>query len=126
MARVKMSDEEREAKRKARAAISFSNAAYQHYDPAMEGYGNLDDWLAVAEALAAAKGFTGASKPRTTRFTGRQSDLIALGLDVMPADLTALKSAFRKKMFGAHPDHGGSNEAARLVIEAYTRLLNLF
>jgi hypothetical protein len=36
----------REAKRKTRAAFSFSDAAYQHYDPVTEGYGSVDEWIA--------------------------------------------------------------------------------
>jgi curved DNA-binding protein len=35
------------------------------------------------------------------------------------ADAEALKSARNKAMMSAHPDHGGSEDALRLVIEAY-------
>jgi curved DNA-binding protein len=39
------------------------------------------------------------------------------------ADGETLKSARNKAMMGAHPDHGGSEDALRLVIEAYSILI---
>jgi curved DNA-binding protein len=42
---------------------------------------------------------------------------------VADADAETLKSARNKAMMGAHPDHGGSEDALRLVIEAYSILI---
>jgi curved DNA-binding protein len=41
---------------------------------------------------------------------------------VAEADAETLKSARNKAMMSAHPDHGGSEDALRLVIEAYAVL----
>jgi len=42
---------------------------------------------------------------------------------VADADAEILKSARNKAMMSAHPDHGGSEESLRLVIEAYSILI---
>jgi curved DNA-binding protein len=42
---------------------------------------------------------------------------------VADADAETLKSARNRAMMGAHPDHGGSEESLRLVIEAYSILI---
>lgn len=116
MARVRMSDAEREAKRRARIAHSFSNAAYNHYDTS-DGFGSFEEWIRAAEML------TGGVA--TTR-NEMQDDLDFLLLDTMPASLADLKKAFRNAMFVYHPDHGGSNEQARKALEAFGRLKSKF
>jgi hypothetical protein len=60
-----------------RAAFSFSDAAYQHYDPATEGYGSVDEWIATAEALCSGRGIY-----RATKQTGKRinPDLVTLNL----------------------------------------------
>lgn len=123
MARVLLTPEELAARKRARAKASFSNAAYKHYDAASLGFGNVEDWISAAEALAAAKGFLGSTKPRAP---GPHADLVELGLMEMPADLAALKRAYRNALFISHPDHGGTDATARATIEAYTRLLDSF
>lgn len=50
-------------------------------------------------------------------------DLSALGLTAMPATIEELKRAYRKAMLAAHPDLGGSDEAASKTSLAYARLL---
>jgi hypothetical protein len=120
MPRATLSPEEREARRKERSRLSFSEAAYKNrYDPSKEGFGSADEWIRQAEALA-----EGMTSMRPT--TKAHPDLAALYLDEMPADVSALKTAFRNSMFIAHPDHGGTNETARNVMEAYKRLLKVF
>jgi hypothetical protein len=114
VSRPRQSFAEKEAKRKARAAFSFSNAAYRHYDPEKQGYGSPDQWEAIAEALF--------GKVRVTGVFAKYFNI--LGLDAMPEDLLHLTQAFRRAMFRAHPDHGGTSAAARDVLEAYQVLKN--
>jgi hypothetical protein len=112
---------EREAKRRARASFSFSDAAYAHYD-AGGGYGSADEWIAAAEALAGGnRGFykTVQSRP--------DPDLTTLMLAEMPPHIDGLKRAFRNLMFLVHPDRpGGSNEACRKALEAFDRLSKFY
>lgn len=42
----------------------------------------------------------------------------------LPCSMAELKSAYRQASFNAHPDHGGTSEAMRLVLEAYNSLKN--
>ena len=124
MARPRMSDAEREAKRRAKSAFTFSDAAYRHYDPKTEGYGSTEQWEAMADAFAEALGLGAAAKVSPQAKTGRSNpDLVTLNLTEMPATVALLKTAYRNTMFVAHPDYGGSNDAARAVIEAFKRLL---
>lgn len=44
MARVKLTDEERLARKKERARHSFSDAAYKHYDTS-NGFGSTEEWI---------------------------------------------------------------------------------
>lgn len=121
MPRVVLTPEEREVRRRARARRSFSNAAYKHYDPKAEGFGSAEEWVRAAERLAA-------GIPAFARSIGKapSTDLAALFLDAMPETVEALKRAFRNAMMVAHPDHGGTNEQARAVLESYKRLLRVF
>lgn len=115
----RLSDTEREARRKERARISFSNAAYRHYDPRTEGYGSEAEWIAAAEALAA-----GCTVLKTK--TGLNPDLITLHLDELPADIAGLKRAFRNTLHLVHPDHGGTDAATRAALEAFGRLSKFY
>lgn len=120
MPRTILTDEEREARRRVRSAHTFSNAAYQHYDPTVEGFGSVDDWIATADRLASGRGTYRrgtASEPR-----GRDADLVMLGLDAMPPTIVGLKAAFRRKAFTTHPDHGGDPALFKKVYAAYERL----
>jgi hypothetical protein len=124
MPRPRLSAEEREARRRARVAHSFSDAAYQHYDPRERGYGSTDEWIAIAEALAQGRGVY---RSDGTRRTGRiNPDLVTLGLDEMPADIDRLKRAFRNTLFAVHPDYGGTDAATRDAIAAYERLAKFY
>ncbi len=122
---MKLTPEEREARRRERSRRSFSAAAYRHFDPSREGFGSAADWAAAAEAMAAGRGaFRHAAwKPADAR---RARDLEVLGLDAAPADVSGLKSAFRRAAFRAHPDHGGTDAAFREVFAAYARLLKAY
>lgn len=120
----KLSPEEREKRRKARVARTFSDAAYKKYDPATEGYGSAEQWSAAAEAMANGKG-------TFARVDGSKSDsviaaaLSVLGLSAMP-DIAGLKKAFRNAMFIAHPDYGGTDAEAIATMNAYKKLLESF
>ena len=122
MARAKLTDAEREARRKERVKRSFSDAAYQHYDVKALGYGSRDEWMAAADAMASGKGALRFS----TLAEKADADLEMLMLDSLPPDVAGLKTAFRNAMFLAHPDHGGTNEAARDTMAAYKRLLERY
>ena len=52
----------------------------------------------------------------------RQPDLLALGLERMPASKHELRRAYRAAAKAAHPDGGGSADAFRAVSEAFERL----
>jgi hypothetical protein len=112
MPRARMSDAERQAKRKARNAFTFSDRAYKHYDPRTEGYGGPDQWETIAEQLFGKVVAHG----EFARY------LTVLALTVMPSSLAELVTAFRAAMFKAHPDHGGTDAEARAVLEAYAVL----
>ena len=113
ISRPRMSDAEREVKRKARSAFSFSNAAYRHYNPEKQGYGSPDEWESIAEALF--------GKVVATSAMTKYYNILEV---TPPIDMLQLTSAFRRAMFKAHPDHGGTNAAARIVLEAYQMLKN--
>jgi hypothetical protein len=122
---ARLSPEEREARRKERSRRSFSDAAYQHYDPKTEGYGSADEWIAAAEALASGRG--------TLHFGNRgqssskiNPDLVTLNLTEMPADIAGLKRAFRNTLFIVHPDHGGTDAACIAAMKAFERLTKFY
>jgi hypothetical protein len=123
MPRPRLTDTEREAKRKARAAFTFSDAAYKHYDPAREGYGSADEWIAAAEALAGGNRGFFKSRPNQPRIN---PDLVTLMLEEMPSHIDGLKKAFKNALFLHHPDFGGTNEACRNVLTAFERLSKLY
>lgn len=117
MGRPRLSPEEREANRKARARFSFSDASYRHYNPEVEGFGDPEQWEGYARKLFGLKKLN----------TGPVNKwLLALYLDEMPVTFEALRKAFRAAMFKSHPDYGGSNEAARNTMEAYEVLRHKF
>ena len=122
MPRARLTDADREQRRRERSRRSFSDAAYRHYDPAAEGHGSPEEWMRAAEAMADGQaGFErmeGAKSPAKVH-----ADLRALGLDAVPRTRQELLRAFRAKAMTAHPDHGGSNDAIRTVLDAYQRLL---
>jgi len=122
MPRQTLSPEEREARRKERVRHSFSDAAYKHYDPKEAGFGSADEWIRVADELAGR--IPPAARPRPGK--APSPDLAALFLEAMPSTVEDLKRAFRNAMFATHPDHGGTNDGARAVLEAYKRLLRVF
>lgn len=123
MGRPRLSPEEREARRKARVAHSFSDAAYNHYDPRTEGYGNAEEWIAAAEAIAGHRAtFSGTKKPKT----GLEHDLSLLYLDELPDTMAELKKAFRNTMMLVHPDHGGSTKDCQEALAAFERLVKHF
>ena len=117
--RPKMSDAERLAKKKARSAFSFSDAAYVHYNPKVEGYGSSEEWMRMAEALLNSAGIAFRPAGPDTQLT---RDLRTLNLDELPKSAADLKRAFRNTLFIVHPDHGGTNEATIEAYKAFERL----
>ena len=115
--RARLTPQEREARRRERSRHSFSDAAYAHYDPEKEGWGSPDSWEEIARKVF------GLARLKTGPVN---KWLAALGLDTMPASLDELKKAFRAAMMIAHPDHGGTNEAALDTMEAYETLRRRF
>jgi len=126
MARPRLTDEEREERRKERSRHTFSNAAYQHYDTS-QGYGSSDEWKAWAEQAfgthADAESFV---PPPKTYATQQEKDLKTLLLDKMPVDIAAFKRAYKNVMMIAHPDLGGSHEEMVALNLAVERLLKFY
>lgn len=118
MGRPRLTPEEREERRKARVAFSFSDKAYRHYDPRRDGYGSAEEWIGAAEALSGGRGRLHTSGKKT----GLEADLELLYLDAMPDDIAGLKKAFRNTLFIVHPDVGGTKEACQKVLDAFERL----
>lgn len=119
MPRPRLTPEEREARRKARNAFTFSDRAYQHYDPKTDGYGNAEEWIRQAEQIAGGRTTVNAGAKAKT---GLERDLELLNLDALPDTMAVLKKAFRNTMFTVHPDYGGTNEQCRDVLAAFDRL----
>jgi hypothetical protein len=122
MSRVRLTDAEREQRLRERVRASFGESAYRHYD-ASNGFGSRRDWMDAAEALA---GGRGAFTPDLDGLSvADRTALRTLGIDFLPADAQALKSAFRAASLRTHPDVGGSEAAFRAVYAAYERLIRL-
>lgn len=123
-ARLPPGEAERRAKERARRTWSGEN--YKRYNPDVDGYGSPDEWERIADELFGRERFADndadAEQPRATHKPTGNRFLDALGLHVMPSKLVDLVRAFRAAMFKAHPDYGGTNEAARAVLEAYAYL----
>jgi hypothetical protein len=112
----RLTPEERETRRKARAAFSFSDAAYTHYDPKTEGYGSYEEWVNTVEQLLNDKGI---ARPQRNRAdTQLERDLATLYLDALPATGAALKTAFRNTLKIVHPDVGGPDASHDRTVEA--------
>ena len=123
MARTRLTDEERAARRKARNAHTFSDAAYKHYDPRKEGYGDADQWIKTAEALF---GNYGSFRVRVDGNDAKlTADMELLGLWTATFDMKELKAAMARAARAVHPDinkETGSSIKLRKVLEAYQRL----
>ena len=95
---------------------SFSDAAYEHYDASVSGYGSPDDWERIAAALFGSASVNDPDEVYLSR----------LDLAAIPPSLAELTAAFRRTMFRTHPDYGGTNLAARETMEAYAILKSKF
>jgi hypothetical protein len=123
--RTRLSPEQREARRRARAQFSFSDAAYEHYDTA-DGFGSAEEWFRSADALADALGLGAGAKPKPTSKSASNPKLRILGLEALPATFDEFKSAFRRAARRAHPDGGGSDETFRAVYAAYEEIVRSY
>jgi hypothetical protein len=108
---AKLTPEERERRRKERSKRAFSDAAYRHYDPNVEGFGSANQWKGTAEA-----------RLNVIPVVEINADLQLLGLDKLPASKRDLSRAYRLKSLSAHPDQGGSETAFQALTDAYERL----
>ncbi len=123
MGRPRLTDAEREERRRARSRFSFSDASYKHYDVRAEGYGSTDEWMAAADALAGGRGILDRTKAKPRG----NPDLLLLNLEEMPSDITGLKRAYRNTLFVVHPDfRTGSDKACRDVLSAFERLSRFY
>lgn len=94
---------------------------YKTYDTS-KGFGSADEWIRAAEALGAQPGFVPPAGPAPAKPGQPHPDLVTLGLDALPESEALLKSAMRRALIPAHPDHGGSREAMEAVTNAWHRL----
>ena len=124
MARAKLSDAERESRRKARSAFTFSDQAYRHYVPKNEGYGSESEWIHMADEILNGKGILRETVSKPTSQLER--DLATLFIDALPFTAADLKRCWRNAMMCAHPDRGGSHEAAIETMEAFKRLAKFY
>jgi len=122
MARPRLSEEERLARKKARIAFTFSDAAYDHFDPKKEGYGSIDEWIAIADILFCG----GRGTIKMTKKSKHDVYLEILMLETLPNDIRCLKKAYRNALMVHHPDHGGSNETCIAVMKAFEELSKLY
>ncbi len=123
MPRTILTDAERLARKRERSRRSFSKESYRQYNPALEGFGSIDEWMRKAEAILSGHGVTAAFEPAETPL---QRDLKILNLDALPGDKAGLKRAYRNTLFLVHPDHGGTEAATIAATEAFQRLSRHF
>ena len=88
-------------------------ASYKTYDPAKEGFGNVNDWKFAWDRVMGHEEALG--------ILGDASPLTVMGFDSMPS-ATELKKRYRELMLLNHPDKGGSEEQCKQVIAAYSEL----
>lgn len=117
MPRIKLTDEERFAKKKERSRFSFSEAAYKNRYDASKGFGSADEWIKAAEALV------GGRLVLMHNVKTANADLTLFGLTELPDSVELLKKAYRNSLFVYHPDHGGSDAQAIAARDAFERLL---
>jgi hypothetical protein len=107
--------------------FTFTDGAYDHYDPWREGFGSESQWYQQAEQWARGRryrqrdDFFTNPEPRTA-YDRRQADLKLLGLSSLPELAKDLVKAMRKRAMETHPDHGGNPEEFRAMYDAYERL----
>lgn len=111
MARKKSSDGTPKPKR------DFSDIfkRYKKYDTS-GGYGSVGEWRSAWESM------TG-DEARSVVAGSKQTPFALLGLAAPPQSLAELRDAYRARMKSVHPDVGGTDDDARLVIAAYKTLL---
>lgn len=116
MARARLSPEEREARRKARSAFTFSDAAYKHYNPAEEGFGSFEEWAEIAKQIAAEMVL-----PNAPVFD-KNTDIRIFQPNYAPKTRTELMADFRVAARATHPDCGGDAASFRRVVEICDRI----
>ena len=104
---------ERERRRKERSRRSFSDAAYEHYDPAKEGFGSSAEWVNTANERLGVGTIAAASD---------DADLTHFGLTAYPRSEAELTALYRKLAKTKHPNAGGSHDDFIAFRAAYDRL----
>src|SRR4051812_45643794 len=94
--------------------LAKSQERYGTYDPETEGYGTPKDWRRNFEQ-------TIFGTEELARLLGQDNPIHILGFATLPT-FDELRKAFRKLMMENHPDHGGSDDAAKRIIAAYQTL----
>jgi hypothetical protein len=107
---------ERDRRAAERRRRTWAGENYKKYDPAKEGYGSVEDWVAAAEAMAGSRSLLSVAKAEVP------ADLVLLFLDAMPPTMEALKKAYRNSLFAYHPDHGGTDAQCIAAQDAFARL----
>jgi DnaJ family protein C protein 7 len=97
----------------AKRTFAETLARYKTYDVAKHGYGSVAEW---SRQFDERMGFDEATKR-----VDKNDPLTILGLLHLPT-MAELKLVFRKLILIHHPDRGGSEEQAKLIIAAYTVL----
>lgn len=103
-----------------RARKVWKGETHRKYNPAAEGFGSVDQWIAAAEAAAHGRGAFRGARGASAKAVG---DLDWFGLTSLPADVGGLKRAFRKAALRYHPDQGGNAVEFKAMVAAYERLL---
>lgn len=120
MPRPRLSDEEREARRRERNRRGFAEAKFRQFDPNDGiGYGSAEQWRSAAHAKVGGAGFTMSSTSISREI---RADLDEFGFPQMPS-LEQLRSTYRRMAVAKHPNGGGTHEGFIAFKAAYDRLL---
>lgn len=114
---------EAERRKAERARRTWEGVTHGTYNPAVEGFGSVDDWIAVAEAATQGRG---AFKRPAAKQRSDHPDLKWFDLLTMPTDVAELKSAYRRACLKYHPDTGGNAGAFHGMLQAFKRLLQSY
>lgn len=104
--------------RRRRGELRLDRGALERGEGPRGRVGFLDESAPFFVGAPGARG--GSPAPGASRRDAFRRELDALGLDAMPADLDALKAAWRARAKATHPDvEGGSAEAFKVARRAF-------
>lgn len=119
-----------EAERRAaeRKRATWAGERYARYDPQTDGYGSFKEWARAASAfIHDDEGIEYADIPSadtTERVSSRRyidPRLLLLGLEEMPADLAALKRAYRTAVMQSYRENG-SSDTSPVYVSAFMEI----